>query len=204
MSVVVRVSLGFAAENAVGQRTGRAVKGCRVQPLRARTERRVRPLHDHLHALRNQVGARRENQAQQGDFHIIPQQQADVADEHHAGIENLGRELAHAFRAGVHIGNRLGEHCAAPLAVELAARAVHEVGVQNVLHAAVDVVGEAAHVQALDVADALHRRNRQQVGEREQHHTVCGFRAVQHVLERTDQPPLEKRPGEQTDIVQQT
>ena len=103
MCVIIRVPLRVAAENTICQCACCAVERRRIQPLCARTKRRIGALYDGFHALRGKICKRWEQQAQQRDFHIIPEQQADVAHEHDARIEYLGREFTHALRAGIDI-----------------------------------------------------------------------------------------------------
>ena len=103
MYIIIRVPLLVAAEDTICQCACRAVERRRIQPLCARTKRRIGALYDGFHTLCGKICKRREQQTQQCDFHIIPEQQTDVAHEHNARIEYLRREFTHALRAGIDI-----------------------------------------------------------------------------------------------------
>ena len=88
---------------------------------------------------------------------VVNQQHDCVADHHHAGVKHFGGEFAHSFHTVVHVGNGFRHQFASTFFLQRRAAFAYQIGVQNALHAAVDVVGEAPDVESLDETRTLNR-----------------------------------------------
>ena len=196
-------AVALAAEHAVGHGVRRAVDRRAVQRGIAGLALHARALHRLFHLLRNEEGNGRENKRNQRQTRVVGEQHHGVRRQRHAGIEQLGGEFAHALHAVVHVGDRLGHDAARALCLERRPIHAHEMAVQHALHAAVDVVGEAAHIKALDIARPLHHRGDQRVNRDQRRHIGKARLPVQHVDQPAGHAALEQRPGQQPDVIDQ-
>ena len=160
-------------------------------------------MHRLFHPRRAYVGDRRKQQTQQRQPPIIHQQHHDVTYQRYAGIKNFGGEFPHALHAVVHVGDGLGHQLARTLFFQRGAALTHQVGVQDALHPAVDIIGKAAHVKALDEPRRLHHQRNQHIGQHQYGHGRGGGAAAQNIGQALGQPPLKPGRGQQTDVVDQ-
>ena len=119
----------------------------------------------------------------------------------HAGIEDFGGELAHPFHAVVHIGDGLGHQLTGALFFQRNPALAHQIGVEDALHPAVDVVGKAADIKALDKARRLHRQRDHDIGQHQHGHFCRRLAAAQNVGKALGQPALEPRRCQQADVI---
>ena len=144
------IALRLTAIHAVGQRAGHPVQCGGAQAACALLVGSAGALHQGFHLLGNIIGDRRKHQAEQRQPPVVPQQHHGIGQQGNAGIKNFRGELAHALGTGVHIGNSFGHQGAGTGLFQLNLVFPHQIGVQYLFHAAVDVVGKLAHIQPLD------------------------------------------------------
>ena len=125
---------------------------------------RAGPLDDDLHFLRDHIGNRRENEANQSQPPVVEEQHACVGQQRHAGIEDFRREFPHALGAVVYVQNSLGHYISGSFLGECPAAFLHQTAVEGMLHPPVYIVGEAAHVEALNIAGDLHHTDGRHIG----------------------------------------
>ena len=119
----------------------------------------------------------------------------------HAGIKDFGGELAHTLDAVVHIGDGLGHQLTGALFFQRNPALAHQIGVEDALHPAVDVVGKAADIKTLDEPRRLHQQGDEDIGQNQQRHLGRWFAAAQDVRQALGQTALEPRGGQQADVI---
>ena len=130
-----------------------------------------------------------------------PSSSGGITGQRHAGIEDLGGELPHALHAVVHIGDSLGHQLARALLLQRDAALPHQIGVQDALHPAVDVVGKAADIEPLDEPRRLHQQRHRDIDQHQHRHLGGGLVAAQNVGKALGQPPLKPRRGQQAHVI---
>ena len=93
----------LTAVNAVGDGVLGAVQRGSAQGTGGFFVGRTGPLHRLFHPRCTYIREGREQQAQQGQPPVVHQQHDHITHQRHAGIKNLGGELAHSFHAVVHV-----------------------------------------------------------------------------------------------------
>ena len=149
---VYGLTLFFKTENAVGHSVFCTVQSSGAQSAGLLLVRRAGFLNDFFHLFRRNIRDRREKHAQNSQTPIIPQQHAEVCCQRHAGVENLGREFAHALHAVVYVKNGLRHDIAFAFFAQTCTAFFHKAAVQSFFHAAIHIVCKAAYVKALHVA----------------------------------------------------
>ena len=191
----------FKAEDAVGQRSFCPVES-RGRHGRDFLLRRCHgACHGTLEPCRQDIGDRREDECKERDAHILRKQHDKVADHDHTGIEELGRELAHALDAVIHIGERLG-HGLAALGFGLCNLAGKEIAVERLLHAAVHIVCEPAYIEALECPHALHEDDGQDIEEAEPKHRGGIRETLEDICQALCHEALEPGTQDHADVVE--
>ena len=191
----------LAAVDAVGHGVLRAVERGGAERASGLFIRRARALHRLFHPRGAYIGYRRKEQAEQREPPVVHEQHHHIADKRHAGIEDLGGEFPHALHAVVHVGDGFGHQLARALLFERRAALPHQTGVKDALHPAVDVVGKAADIKALDKPRRLHEKRDENIAEHERSH-VRGTRIpAENIGETLGEPALVPRPGQKADVV---
>ena len=134
---------------------------------------------------------------------VVNQQHDCVADHHHAGVKHFGGEFAHSFHTVVHVGNGFRHQLASTFFLQRRTDFAYQIGIQNALHASVDVVGEAPDVESLDETRALNHQRDDQIRQHQHRHRVRGLMAAQDVGQALGKPPLKPRRRQQTHVVEQ-
>ena len=201
--LIARLLRVLAAVDAIGDGVLRPVERRRAERRRRLFVCRARALHRLFHLLRADIGDGREDHAQQRQMPVVDKQHDDIARQRHAGVEHLGGEFAYALRAVIHIGDGLGHQLARALLFQRAAALADEVRVEHALHAAVDVVGEPAHIKPLDEPRRLHQQRHEDVPRRQRRHRGGRFVSAENIRQTLRQPALKPRPGQQTDVIRQ-
>ena len=191
----------LTAADTVGHGVLRAVERGGAESARGLFIRRPRALHRLFHPRGAYIGYRRKKQTEQREPPVVCEKHDRIAGERHAGVEDLGGEFAHALRAVVHVGDGFGHQLARTLPFERRAALPNQIGVQNALHAAVDVVGKAADVKALDEPRRLHEERDENIAEHERRHALGGPVPAENVGEALGEPPFIPRPGQQADVI---
>ena len=191
----------LTAVNAVGHSIPGAVEGGSAQRTCCLFVRRTGALHRLFHPCRAHVGKRREQQAEQRQPPVVHQQHHSIAHQRHAGIKDLGGELAHPLYAVVHIRDGLGHQFTGAFFFQRRPALPHQIGIQDALHPAVDVVGKAADIKALDKARRLHRQRDHDIGQHQHGHFCRRLAAAQNVGKALGQPALEPRRCQQADVI---
>ena len=158
-------------------------------------------LHRLFHPRGADVGYRREEQAEQSQPPIVHQQHDRIAHQRHAGVEDLGGKFPHSLHAVVHVGDGFGHQLPGPLFFEGGAALAHQIGVEDALHPAVDVVGEPADVEPLDEPRRLHQQDDEDVGWHQHRHLCRSLAAAEDVGKALGQTALEPRRRQQTDVI---
>ena len=146
--------------------------------------------HDFLEPAGNEVGNRREEKDEEGQFPVIIKKERGISDHDDARVEDFRREFAHAFHAGIDVrddARHEGPFCLARLGRFL----MDERAVKDRLHRKGDVVGKMAHVKTLEGAAALHDHDRQKVERSEAQHRRWRPLAAQDVDHVLGQLPFE-------------
>ena len=134
---------------------------------------------------------------------VVNQQHDCVADHHHAGVKHFGGEFSHSLHAVVHVRNGFRHQLASAFFLQRRAAFAYQIGIQNALHAAVDVVGEAPNVESLYETRALNRQRDEQIRQHQRRHRVRGLMAAQNVGQALGKPPFKPRRRQQTHVVEQ-
>ena len=193
----------LTAVDSVGDGIFRAVERRAAERTRRFLVRRSCALNGLFHLCCAEVRNRREQQTQQRQMPVVNQQHDCVADHHHAGVKHFGGEFAHSLHAVVHVRNGFRHQLASAFFLQRRAAFAYQVGIQNALHAAVDVVGEAPDVESLDETRALNRQRDEQIRQHQHRHCVRGLMAAQNVGQALGKPPFEPRRRQQTHVVEQ-
>ena len=191
----------LAAVDAVGHGIPGTVQRGTAQDTGGLFIGRTGTLHRLFHPCRADIGHGSKKQAQDRQPPVVHQQHNRIARQRHTGVEHLRGELAHSLHAVVHIGDGLGHQLTGPLFFQRCPALPHQIGVQDALHPAVDVVGEAAHIKAFDEARRLHQQCDCNVVQHQQRHLGSSLTAAQDIRQALGQPALEPRRGQQTDVI---
>ena len=194
----------LAAVDAVGHGIARAVERRGAERGSGLFICRTRALHGLFHPLRADIGNRREDHAQQRQPPIVDEQHHRIAHQRNAGIKNLCGEFAHALRTVVHIGNGLGYPFSRAFVFQFRTAAADQVGIEHAFHATVDVVGKAPHIIPLDEARRLHQQRHGDIRPDQHRHGRGGLIAAQDIGQALCHSALEPRPGEQTNVVDES
>ena len=199
--LVPLLARGLAAVNTIGRGVLGAVQRGGTQRTGSLFVGRTLALHGLFHPGGAHVGDRRKQQAEQRQPPVIHQQHDGIARQCHAGVKHFGREFAHALYAVVYVRDGLGHQLTRALCFQRGAALAHKIGVKNALHPAVDVVGKAANVKALEEPRSLHHQRDDHIGQHQHGHGRRGGAAAQNVSQALGQPPLKPRGGQQADVV---
>ena len=202
--LVARLACLLAPVCAVGHGVPRAVEGRGAERTGGFLVCRAGFLYRFLHPRGAEVGDGNEDQAEQREPPIVDEEHHGISDESHTGVEDLGGEFPHSLNAVIDIRDRLCHKLSGTLLFERCPTAADEVCVKGPLHPAVDVVGEAADIEALDEPRRLHREGHGDVGDHKHRHGLCRFVAAEDVGKALREPPLEPRRREQSDIVEKS
>ena len=85
-----------------------------------------------------------------------------------------------------------------------AAALANEVGVKHALHSAVDVVGKATDIEALDKTRRLNNQCDGKIEEHQHSHCPGGPVTAENVGKALGKPPLKPRRCQQPDVVKQS
>ena len=193
----------FTAVNAVGHGVLRPIQRGRAECARRFFVGGARTLDVPLHPRRADVGHRRKQQTQDRQTPVVCQKHHRVAHQRHAGVEDLSGEFPHSLHAVVHVGDGLGHQLARALLLQRRPASAHQIGVQDALHPAVDVVGEAADIEPLDKPRGLHPQRDENIGKHQNRHFPGGGISAQNVRKALRQPPFKPWRGKKTDVVDQ-
>ena len=191
----------LTAVNAVGHGVPGTVQRGSAQGTSRLFVGRTGALHRLFHPCRAHIGKRREQQTEQGQPPVVHQQHDHIACQRHTGIKDLGGELAHPLYAVVHIRDGLGHQFTDAFFFQRRPALPHQIGIQDALHPAVDVVGKAADIKALDEPRRLHRQRDHDIGQHQHGHFCRRLAAAQNVGKALGQPALEPRRCQQADVI---